>query len=260
MLRGWTDWPEGLRAPVDYVMTSGGKRVRPVLALMAAEAAGGNAARALPWALAVECVHTYSLVHDDLPCMDDDDFRRGKATCHKAFDEARAVLAGDVLVTESFGILARADWPPSLTVRLMALLARASGGAGMVGGQVLDIAGNDLVDANAVERVHARKTGALFRAAIEGGAIAGGAGDWDLAAFSQYAIAIGLLFQLTDDVLDHGQDEGDAGQSVLHHLDVEAVRDRIAATANEARAAISAIGTRGEPLASVAEFIANRTH
>ena len=188
-----------------YSLGAGGKRVRPILCLLAAEAVGGRAEDALPGALALECVHTYSLVHDDLPAMDDDDLRRGKPTCHIAFGEAHAILAGDGLLTEAFRILARAGAiEPSRRVEAIAVLAEASGWRGMVGGQALDLEGEQREDhgLDHLKTIHRLKTGALLRAATEMGAVLVGADATRREALRAYGEAIGLAFQIQDDILD----------------------------------------------------------
>ncbi|HXC16101.1 MAG TPA: farnesyl diphosphate synthase [Holophagaceae bacterium] len=188
-----------------YSLEAGGKRVRPILCLLAAEAVGGSAEVALPGALALECIHTYSLVHDDLPAMDDDDLRRGKPTCHIAFGEAHAILAGDGLLTEAFRILAQEGaLEPARRVEAITVLAEASGWRGMVGGQALDLEGERLDDygLDHLKTIHRLKTGALLRAATELGAILAGADATQRAALRAYGEAIGLAFQIQDDILD----------------------------------------------------------
>jgi geranylgeranyl diphosphate synthase type II len=188
-----------------YSLEAGGKRVRPILCLLAAEAVGGPAQAALPGALALECIHTYSLVHDDLPAMDDDDLRRGKPTCHIAFGEAHAILAGDGLLTEAFRLLASAEGlDPARRVEAIAVLAEASGWRGMVGGQALDLEGEALASygLDHLKTIHRLKTGALLRASTELGAILAGADAAQRAALRAYGEALGLAFQIQDDLLD----------------------------------------------------------
>jgi geranylgeranyl pyrophosphate synthase len=252
----WTDWPERLAASSRYVLFGGGKRVRPLLALMAAEAVGGTLAPALPWAMAVEMLHTYSLAHDDLPAMDDDDYRRGRLTCHKVYDEATAILAGDVLLTEAFRTVGALSDAAS-AIRLVVLLGEAAGGGGMVGGQVHDIIG--IQDFDALMRMQAGKTGALIRAAVLGGGIAAGASAAAGEALGAYGAALGVLFQITDDLLDAEQDADRDGNSVLHHLDdaaVLALRDQYAETA---RQAARGLGDTAADLLAFVDLIAHRT-
>jgi len=190
-----------------YSLLAGGKRLRPVLALAASDAVGGQPADALGFACAVEMIHTYSLIHDDLPCMDDDDLRRGRPTNHKVFGEAIATLAGDGLLTDAFKVLARSIQPghaagPAL-LETIAELADAAGSAGMVGGQVIDLLGEGRqLTLNELEYLHSKKTGALFVAAVCGGARLGGANETQLAALRDYARNLGLAFQVADDLLD----------------------------------------------------------
>jgi len=197
-----------LLAAMRYSLLAGGKRIRPALLLECYVACGGeldSTTRIMPAALAIECIHTYSLIHDDLPCMDDDDLRRGQPTCHKQFDEATAVLAADALHTLAFELLATADLSSDLRCELIRTLAIAAGCQGMVGGQVLDMqaesdsAGMDML---AVERIHLHKTGALLRWCCEAGALLAGADDMRFHACSRYGKSVGLLFQIADDILD----------------------------------------------------------
>ncbi len=186
-----------------YSVFSGGKRVRPVLTLLACRVVSGHFEAALPAACAVEMIHTYSLVHDDLPCMDDDDMRRGKPTSHRVFGEAVAVLAGDALQALAFEILSdeRSGYTPEQGLRMVSELARACGSAGMVGGQVMDI-GGEVTEPERLDGLHAMKTGALFQASMRLGAIAGGGDAASLAALTEYGKEFGLAFQIADDVLD----------------------------------------------------------
>jgi geranylgeranyl diphosphate synthase type II len=186
-----------------YSVAAGGKRLRPALALAACESVGGDPASALPFAGAVELVHTYSLVHDDLPSMDDDDLRRGKPTSHRVFGEATAILAGDALHTLAFESLLEATPDGALARDLGRLLATAAGVRGMVGGQVEDLSSvGKAPDEASIERMHAGKTAALFQAACEGGGRAGGGSAAHLAALRRFGLELGLAFQAIDDVLD----------------------------------------------------------
>lgn len=257
-------------------LLAGGKRLRPLLALAAFDIAGGApAARptALDFAVSLELVHTYSLIHDDLPAMDDDELRRGRATCHVVFGEATAILAGDALQTEAFAVLA--DGADPVRLRLLVLLARAAGAAGMVGGQERDLAlegrlgdGASLPGLAELEDVHRRKTGALIACAAEGGAIAAGA----LARapiLRAYGEFLGLAFQIVDDVLDVVGDpvrmgkscRGDAVKAkptfpVLVGLD--GARERARAAYDRAIAALSPLGSAAEPLRALARFSIDR--
>lgn len=188
---------------MNHAVSAGGKRLRPILTLAACKACGGNEEQALPFACAVEMIHTYSLIHDDLPCMDDDDFRRGKPTCHKVYGEAMAVLAGDALLTLAFETAAKADLPPQRIVEGIQLLASLSGAEGMVGGQVVDIEseGKDISE-QTLTFLHQHKTGALLKASVLLGGIAAGATKEELSSLERYGAALGLAFQIQDDILD----------------------------------------------------------
>jgi geranylgeranyl diphosphate synthase type II len=198
------DAHESLRQALAYTLSAPGKRIRSVLALWCCEfVAGQDNANARMAAAAIELVHTYSLVHDDLPAMDDDDLRRGRPTCHKAFDEATAILTGDALLTLAFEILARRIDNPALAVRLIAELAQAAGPAGMIAGQMADIQAECAVSSvEDLEYIHINKTAKMFRCAAVMGGLCGGAGPSQLEALAQYGLKIGLGFQIADDILD----------------------------------------------------------
>lgn len=188
-----------------YSLEAGGKRIRPLLVLAFCRACGGDVQKALKPALAIEMIHTYSLIHDDLPAMDDDDYRRGRLSCHKAFDEATAILAGDALNVLPFELLATDTTLPAETrVSLIAELANAAGAEGMIGGQVIDIANETRtdVDQNNLVNMYAHKTGALIRVACTMGCMVAGANDKMLTAATEYAQRLGLAFQIVDDILD----------------------------------------------------------
>ncbi|HEV3136993.1 MAG TPA: farnesyl diphosphate synthase [Pirellulales bacterium] len=195
--------PKHLAEAIRYSLLAPGKRLRPILTLMAAEGCGGSREAALPAACAVEMVHAYSLVHDDLPAMDDDDLRRGRASCHKAFGEATAILAGDALLALAFEILARDVDPPAGAARCCGVLAQAAGPSALVGGQADDLAGEFSAGSlAALESIHRRKTGALFLASLELGALVAGASREQRSALTEYGRRVGLMFQITDDLLD----------------------------------------------------------
>ena len=197
-----------------YSLLAGGKRIRPVLVLEFCRICGGDWQKAMPFAAAIEMVHTYSLIHDDLPCMDNDDYRRGKLTNHKVFGEAQAVLAGDALLTAAFETIVSAAAEPSVLVQIVKILSEAAGELGMVGGQVLDIDGeNRKLSEEEVHTIHRLKTGALISAACRMGAAAGGASEQQLAAAKEYAEAIGLAFQIRDDMLDVMGDAAKLGKA-----------------------------------------------
>lgn len=208
--------PERLAAAMRYSLMAGGKRLRPLLTLWAADACGAADGVAMPAAVALEMIHTYSLIHDDLPAMDDDDLRRGRPTCHKAFDEATAILAGDGLLTLAFEVVARHQRPRECAGDCIAILAEAAGPKGMVGGQMADLAAETRDDAtlDELEAIHRRKTGALLSAALRMGATVAGAGDREKAALADYGRNVGLAFQVVDDLLDATGDEAKMGKRV----------------------------------------------
>lgn len=252
----------------------GGKRFRPFLVIESAALFGVSPREALDAAVALECVHCYSLVHDDLPAMDDDDMRRGLPTVHRAFDEATAILAGDALLTLAFEIVANpathAD--PGVRAELALQLARAAGAAGMAGGQMLDLqASGDVWDEAAIARMQSMKTGALIVFAAEAGAILGRAGDTLRGALRAYGSALGRAFQLADDLLDATGDaramgkaagkDGAAGKATLVSLlGIDGARRRLAQIEAQAIAALAPFGARADHLAAAAQFTARRSH
>jgi geranylgeranyl diphosphate synthase type II len=210
-----------LAEAMTYSLKAGGKRIRPVLCMLAAESVGGTAEGALGCAAALEYVHTYSLIHDDLPAMDDDDLRRGKPTCHMVFGEGQAILAGDGLLTEAFTHLASdISLPPSRRVEALRILGEAAGWRGMAGGQSLDLEGEQAsrkgqpVGMAQLQVIHRLKTGALLRASLEMGAVAGNAGTAERAALRSAGEALGLAFQIQDDILDATSTEAEMGKRV----------------------------------------------
>ena len=268
-------YPARLHRAMRYSLLAGGKRLRPVLVLATAEAVGGRVSDALNTACALECIHTYSLIHDDLPCMDDDDMRRGKPTCHKEFDEATAVLAGDGLLTLAFKFLAESAFSGadrSALLRVVFEVAHGAGPAGMVGGQMVDIEseGKEITFPD-LENIHIRKTGALIRASVRAGAIIGGANTDDLKALTRYAESIGLAFQIADDILDVEGSSNLAGK----RLGADAKKDKatypalIGLTESKERAkelvarALSSLDRfdeRADPLREIARYIIARDH
>ena len=198
---------------MDYSLSAGGKRIRPVISLFAAKTLGGSEEEVMPYAAAIELIHTYSLIHDDLPCMDNDDLRRGKPTNHKMFGEAAAVLAGDALLNYAFETALFADTEPEKKVKLLKIIARASGLYGMIGGQVIDMEGEKRkLSADEIINMQRLKTGALIRAAAAVGAVSAGERE-DF--FDGYADALGLAFQLKDDILDVTATTKELGKPVL---------------------------------------------
>jgi geranylgeranyl diphosphate synthase type II len=251
--------PESLHAAMRHVLFPGGKRLRPVLAFAAAEAVGAPPERALPAAVAVELVHTYSLIHDDLPCMDDDDERRGRPSVHVAFGEATAVLAGDALLTHAFEALGREDGGSTTEQRLGAVrdLARASGAAGLVGGQVDDLDFDPAeTDVARIESVHARKSAALIAASIVCGARLAGAADPVLEGLTRCGRAVGVAFQIADDVLDEGEDDP---CSLVRAIGVAAARERAEALLVAAEAELAELGERAEPLRGLCRYAVRRS-
>ncbi|HBK52435.1 polyprenyl synthetase family protein [Syntrophomonas wolfei] len=211
--------PPLIHQAMHYAVFNGGKRLRPIMVLEGAKIAVGEAEQAIPAACALEMIHSYSLVHDDLPCMDDDDFRRGQPTCHRVFGEANAVLTGDGLLTAAFELLSRENGTsgikPDIMLRVIAEIARAAGSRGMIGGQILDLeAEGKIIDYESLRKLHCLKTGQLFRAALRAGAIVGGIGEKGLLALSDYADNFGLAFQISDDILDVQGDAALTGKSM----------------------------------------------
>ncbi len=257
-------WPDRFAEVLRYPIFTGGKRVRPVLTLLAYEAVrgeGSDPTPALPAGLAVELIHTYSLVHDDLPAMDDDDERRGRPTLHRAFDEAAAVLAGDALLTEAFRVVLSGDQPPAVQVEMVRRLSEAAGYLGMVGGQAADVGlGGRVETLEQLVRLHRGKTGALLEASVVLGGLSAGATPAQLEALTTYGRAVGLAFQLADDVLDADEDADEDGPpSYVKLLGLEATRARAAELREEALAACGTL-PHAAGLAAMARFIVDRDH
>ena len=208
-LRRTTSLDENLMRAMEYSLMAGGKRLRPILLMAAADASGSDGEKFITVADALEMIHTYSLIHDDLPAMDDDDYRRGKLTNHKVFGEATAILAGDALLTLAFEVVLRQrDVPNDILLTVLREISTAAGVAGMVGGQAIDLRSEGVqIDLATLKLMHAGKTGALFRAAIRSGAILAHADEKILSDLTRYAEAFGLAFQITDDILDVTGDE-----------------------------------------------------
>lgn len=213
------DNPQGhqvLRA-MAYSAEAGGKRIRPILLLMFCRMLGGDVNKALPLACAVEMIHTYSLIHDDLPCMDDDDLRRGKPSCHKQFGEATALLAGDGLLTMAFSMIAEADLPADVRIGAVKILSRRAGVFGMIGGQEMDLQNEERgreISPETLEQTYALKTSALLQSACEMGALAGGGDEEAVRRAGEYAYHLGLAFQIVDDILDVTGDEKTLGKPI----------------------------------------------
>jgi geranylgeranyl diphosphate synthase, type II len=216
LLPGGHIYPPTIHQSMRYSTLAGGKRLRPVLVVAAAEAVGGRAEDVLDVACAIEMIHTYSLIHDDLPAMDNDDYRRGKLTNHKVFGDGVAILAGDALLTYAFDVMTKAKITDStLLLKVIQEIAEAVGTMGMIGGQVVDLESEGKqIDHATLEYIHRAKTGALFRASLRAGAILAGANDKQLACLTEYAELFGLVFQITDDILDVVGDEQKIGKPV----------------------------------------------
>jgi geranylgeranyl diphosphate synthase, type II len=207
--------PEKLGQAMRYSLLAPGKRLRPILAILASEACGGTIEATMPAACAVEMVHAYSLIHDDLPSMDNDDLRRGRPTCHKAFDEATAILAGDALLALAFEVLAKHVRPPAIAAACCAALAQAAGACNLVGGQADDMAGpNSAGGLDLLESIDRRKTGALIRVSLRLGALTAMADQWQIDILEQYGRHVGLAFQIIDDLLDVRSSEKSLGKRV----------------------------------------------
>jgi len=267
--------PRRLHEAMHYSMFAGGKRIRPILMLAACEAIGGDVRKVLPAACAIEMIHTYSLIHDDLPAMDDDDFRRGNPTSHRVYGEALAILAGDALLTEAFVLLSDSkSWPEvdsQVVCQVMHLLSAASGAAGMVGGQVVDIESEgQRISQDELEYVHRHKTGALILAALEVGGLIGGAGEAAMTALQDYGKAVGLAFQVADDVLDVVGDQQELGKDVGSDeergkatyptlMGLDGARDYAQNLKQKALEALEPLGTEATPLREIARYIVDRT-
>ena len=252
--------PERLHAAMRHLVFPGGKRLRPALAYAGAEAVGGDPRRATPMAAGVELVHTYSLVHDDLPCMDDDDERRGRPTVHVVFGEAVAVLAGDALQALAFEALttseARTAAGAGAVNEAVARLASAIGAAGLVGGQVDDLAFEaGSTSESAVMSIHERKTAALIQAAVVGGGILAGGRPDLVERLGRYGEAVGIAFQVADDLLDADEDEG---CSLLPLLGIEGARVRAEQLLESALQELEGLGEGAEPLRELARFAVRR--
>ena len=264
--------PQRLHQAMRYAALGGGKRMRPMLVYATGYLFGADEARLDAAAVAVEFIHAYSLVHDDLPAMDDDDLRRGRPTTHIAFDEATAILAGDALQTRAFEILAGAWMPPTLALNCIQTLAGASGAAGMCGGQALDIdATGQQQSLDDLKRMHAMKTGALIRAAVRMGALCGEASDAQLAQLDSFADTLGLAFQVRDDILDveasseqlgktAGKDQAQDKSTFPSLLGMEGAKATLAELATAMQAALVPFGQRAAALAALAELTVRRTH
>jgi geranylgeranyl diphosphate synthase type II len=268
--------PTTLHGAMRYSVFAGGKRIRPILMLAACEAVGGEIKNVLPAACAIEMIHSYSLIHDDLPAMDDDDLRRGNPTNHKVYGEATAILAGDGLLTEAFVLLSNPAIRGTATVEqyceVIHLLAKGAGSRGMVGGQVVDMEAEEKpVDLPTLEYIHTHKTGALILAAIEVGALLGGATTGQRRALCRFGEAAGLAFQVVDDILDIVADETQLGKDIGSDqqrgkatypalLGLSGARERAEELHARALDSLSLLGQAARPLREIASYIVNRSH
>ena len=272
-LPGEDNIPADIYKAVRYSVFNGGKRIRPILCLAAAEAVGGDLGPAIPVACALELIHSYSLIHDDLPSMDNDDFRRGKPTCHKVFGENMAILAGDALLTEAFVLLSHVEKVRLSAERRLAVIqeiAQAAGICGMVGGQALDVlSGKSASDENTLYEIHRRKTGALIVAAVKSGAIIFNARKEKIQALAEYGINLGLAFQIADDILNvegdrelMGKETGsDAAHDKLTYpslLGLDVAKEKLAKYIDAAEASLAGFDERARPLLVIARYIMER--
>ena len=265
--------PPRLHQAMRYALLAGGKRLRPILALAAAEAVGGDGNALIREACALEFIHTYSLIHDDLPAMDNDAFRRGQPTTHMVFGEAMAILAGDALLTEAFAILSSSTPNRSSAqhiIEVIKLIAEAAGSRGLIGGQVVDLESEEkAIDKNQLDYIHTHKTGCLITASVILGAILAGSTSQQIACLRDYGAAIGLAFQITDDILDvtestqtlgktagSDQKKNKATYPALHGL--EEARKKQQALYAAALNALQTFDNRGDPLRSIARYIIER--
>jgi geranylgeranyl diphosphate synthase type II len=274
-----TEPPRTIHKAMRYSVFAGGKRLRPVLVIASAETCGLEGRKAMPTACALELIHTYSLIHDDLPAMDDDDLRRGMPTNHKVFGEAIAILAGDALLTHAFNLIAKNDRiPPSLIPRAVEVISHGAGSKGMVGGQVADIemGGGKWTRKPRKKRIeilraiHERKTAALIQASILAGAVLGGASGRQLKRLSVYGQRIGLAFQIADDILDvvgnkkilgkKGSDRANRKLTYPAVFGLEGSRRKAALLIKKARESLEIFGNRAEILKELADYIVERTH
>jgi geranylgeranyl diphosphate synthase type II len=269
-------FPSSVHAAMRYSLFAGGKRVRPILAIAAAEALGANTSGLLPLAGTVELIHTYSLIHDDLPSMDNDDFRRGRPTCHKVYGEAIAILAGDGLLNMAFEVLSDPrqlkSVPANRLIAIIKEISTASGVFGMVGGQVVDMEseGKD-IDFPTLEYIHTHKTGALIRASVRVGALYARAGKRQYTALTHYGEMVGLAFQIADDILDITGKQEEIGKDVGSDIKkgkktfpsfygLEESRRRAVEVVDKAVTALKDFDRKADPLREIAKYIINRVH
>ena len=265
------EYPQKLHNAMHYSLFAGGKKLRPILVLAACEAVGGDTRTALNTACAFECIHTYSLIHDDLPAIDNDDLRRGRPTCHRQFGEAAAILAGDALLTAAFDMISRTpDVEGSRLIQVIRELSRAAGSTGMIGGQMVDIESEGKeIPFPVLEYIHIHKTGELIRAAVRCGAVLGGASRKDFEALNRYGVAVGLAFQIADDILDvegssdemgksTGGDEKKGKNTYPSHIGLAESKKRAGELVEMAQSAISGMDGRADALRELARYMTER--
>lgn len=262
---------------MSYSVLAGGKRIRPVLCLAVCDMLGGNLEDALRFAVGLECIHTYSLIHDDLPCMDNDDLRRGRPTCHKQFDEATALLAGDGLLTYAFEYMTDlADFKKidaKAVLKIANEIAKGAGCKGMIGGQVVDLEseGKSALDEETLTYMHNRKTGALIRISVFAGAVCGGASDEETEALLRYADGLGLAFQIQDDILDCigdasvlgkpiGSDAENEKTTYVTLLGLEKAKEKAKTLTDDAIDALKIFGDKAEFLKELANYLMDRDY
>jgi len=276
LLPGEKEFPESIHRSMRYSALAGGKRLRPILLMAAAEAVGGDRQKVLPFAVAAELIHAYTLIHDDLPALDDDDLRRGKPTNHKVFGEAIAILAGDALLTKAFHLMTHSGLmhsvPADVVLKAANEMAHAVGSAGTIGGQVVDIESEGkTIDPETLEYIHVYKTGFLIRICVRTGAMLGGAKPESLAALSRYGAHIGLAFQIVDDILDIVADEKELGKDVGSDLErgkatypalygLEESRKKAQLLVEESISCLESFDERADPLRDIAQFFVQRTY
>ena len=270
-----TEYPQTIHEAMRYSVFAGGKRLRPILVIAAAEVVGGRAEKVLPTACAIELIHTFSLIHDDLPAIDNDDYRRGKLTCHKVFGEDMAILAGDGLLTHAFQLLAQNSEIKTINKEAMPLVikevAAAIGTLGLIGGEVVDIQSEGKeIDLPRLEYIHSHKTGALIAISLRVGAMLMDAQEEEIEALFQYGKLIGLAFQIVDDILNVEGDEVQLGKPVGSDLrqkkatypalfGLEESRQKARRLVEEAKKELEIFGEKGEILRLLADFVVERT-
>ncbi|MBI5025695.1 MAG: polyprenyl synthetase family protein [Nitrospirae bacterium] len=262
--------PERLYNSISYSLMAGGKRLRPILAIAAYEACGGTGDKVLPVAAALELIHTYSLIHDDLPSMDNDDLRRGKPTNHRVFGEATAILTGDALLTDAFNLISESKADPEVLLNVIKEISRASGSRGMVGGQAADIyAEGNIIGENEIRYIHAHKTAALIRTSLRVGVLMAEASPEKLHSLTRYGEGIGLAFQIVDDILDvegsseelgksTGADSGKGKNTYPSIFGLEESKKKAEALIKNSLKAIEGFDEKAEPLREIAMYVLKR--